>query len=1368
MQRTLLFGWDRGHRRIVAAEMPTGTEVADLALACARATGADLEGDLGIWRVTPGGAACALEPSTPVVDAGVRSGDLLELRPAAGVVAAAETRRGCSTVGGGFELVVVGGPRSGSSQPLVPGLNTIRRLTAPGQAPVLEVTQDGGVRVLPGRTPGRVLVDGLGVDRHGTELPPGAWLQVGADVLTLRATSGPAVEDVPERALRPPRVGEPVHPAPLELPTAPARGTRSAIHLGFVLAPVLVAVVVAFVTRNPVYLLFGALAPVLGGWRLVADRRNGRRAFRAATRRYRIQLARARADLAAAHAAVVRARRAAMPDVAALVERALQNRVTTWERRPGDGDFLEVRVGVGDLDSELVIAPPTRPAADAADDAETGAVAAAHALDRCVPVSVGLEGGTQLGIAGPDRERRATARMVALQIAVLHAPEDVAIAIAATGDSARAAWDWAQFLPHISRADVATVAAQASSWRDGATARRLVVVVDDDPPPPLQTALAAAAGAGVSVVWCAATRARLPRGCDHVLVVDSPAQARLTGEGEAAVAVVPDHADGADCWTAARALAARVDGTRGPQTGLARVVGFREALAAATATDPTDPAAIRSLWREATVRMRCLIGCGAAGVVCADLDADGPHALVVGTTGSGKSELFTTLLASLAVRVSPLRLCFLLVDFKGGAAFDRLAALPHTAGVVTDLDGALAQRVLVSLEAELRHRMRVLRELALPDLAACEQREPTAAPPRLVVVVDEFAALSRDVPGFVDGLVDVARRGRSLGVHLLVGTQQPDAHTAKLADNTNLRVCLRVQDAGVSRDVVGVGDASRFPRDLRGRAIVARGHGDAVAVQTAWAGRAASASEQLSVRVLGSPAAPHHRVATEGTAAPARTELDEVVDAVVTAWGASGGDPRPHSVWVPPPEDTVALDDVEVGEPGAPVVGIADEAHLQRLSPMRLDLADWGSVLVAGRSGSGRTTALRTVAAALARTGDGAAVAIYCLDCAGGDLAPLAALPQCAAVVGGEEAARTDRLFAVLSGELHRRATDPTRRLPVVTLIVDGLGAFLAAHEDWTGGHAMTLRRLCEDGRRLGLHVVAAGDPVSIPGRVRDAFGVGVELVAPGDARGPGDVRWRVATATDLSGSSGVEPARMPAIETLPVEVPRSGLDAGAGVGGPGGEDRGPVIGLAGDTMAALRCDLGCVPLFLVAGPMRSGRSTALATLTKAIADEDPLARLVLLAPRRGPLADIDAWEEAAVGPDACARLAPALAAEVRARADAAPDAGAARRLLVVVVDDAEILADGPAATALDEIARRCWDAGVWFIAGAEAHAAARSFGWLMQLRVSRHGLVLQADPDVDSEVFRVRLPRRRGYANPPGRGEFVGGDVIRLVQVAR
>ena len=199
-----------------------------------------------------------------------------------------------------------------------------------------------------------------------------------------------------------------------------------------------------------------------------------------------------------------------------------------------------------------------------------------------------------------------------------------------------------------------------------------------------------------------------------------------------------------------------------------------------------------------------VIGEGADGPFSVDLRRDGPHGLVAGTTGSGKSELLQTIIASLAVNNRPDEMNFVLVDYKGGAAFKDCNLLPHTVGMVTDLDGHLTTRALESLGAELRRREHQLAGAGAKDIEDyLAATAPEDAPlPRLLIVIDEFAALVAELPDFVTGLVDIARRGRSLGVHLILATQRPaGVVSAEIKSNTNLRIALRVTDAGDSADV---------------------------------------------------------------------------------------------------------------------------------------------------------------------------------------------------------------------------------------------------------------------------------------------------------------------------------------------------------------------------------------------------------------------------------------------------------------------------------------------------------------------------------------------------------------------------------------
>jgi S-DNA-T family DNA segregation ATPase FtsK/SpoIIIE len=214
-------------------------------------------------------------------------------------------------------------------------------------------------------------------------------------------------------------------------------------------------------------------------------------------------------------------------------------------------------------------------------------------------------------------------------------------------------------------------------------------------------------------------------------------------------------------------------------------------------------------WSRRRDALLAVLGRTARGPFTVDLCREGPHALVAGTTGSGKSELLQTLIASLALAHPPDRCSFLLVDYKGGAAFAEAAGLPHTVGVLTDLDGRSTARALRSLSAELTRREAMLAEHRVTDVTDLPESVPLA---RLVIVVDEFATLAEELPAFVPGLVGIAQRGRSLGVHLVLATQRPsvDVVTGLIKANIPSRVAFMVASAQDSRVILDFGGADKL------------------------------------------------------------------------------------------------------------------------------------------------------------------------------------------------------------------------------------------------------------------------------------------------------------------------------------------------------------------------------------------------------------------------------------------------------------------------------------------------------------------------------------------------------------------------------
>jgi hypothetical protein len=264
--------------------------------------------------------------------------------------------------------------------------------------------------------------------------------------------------------------------------------------------------------------------------------------------------------------------------------------------------------------------------------------------------------------------------------------------------------------------------------------------------------------------------------------------------------VRPDFVSAAWCSRLARALSALRDISG--ETEDSALPGASRLLDVLQLEPPTGDA-ISARWRMGGQSTTAVIGESYDGPFGIDMRRDGPHGLIAGTTGSGKSELLQTIVASLAVANTPENMTFVLVDYKGGSAFKDCVKLPHTVGMVTDLDAHLVERALESLGAELKRREHILAAADAKDIEDYQdlvRRDPSHAPvPRLLIVIDEFASMVRDLPDFVTGLVNIAQRGRSLGIHLLLATQRPSGVVSpEIRANTNLRIALRVTTA-VSR-----------------------------------------------------------------------------------------------------------------------------------------------------------------------------------------------------------------------------------------------------------------------------------------------------------------------------------------------------------------------------------------------------------------------------------------------------------------------------------------------------------------------------------------------------------------------------------------
>ena len=526
-----------------------------------------------------------------------------------------------------------------------------------------------------------------------------------------------------------------------------------------------------------------------------------------------------------------------------------------WERRPTDTDFLCLRVGRGDRPTSLTMKPPSVNAYSK-DVEESLMLAEQFRFVRDVPLDVNLRMVGSLGIAGPSGRSLNVLQSLLWQIAIHHAPSEVRIA--ALWDSTfDDSWEWLRYLPHtrpldgddayrlLARYDrnpedmrrVLSSLAKEIKRRgeDGQKGPRphLIVVMSDYHMHHEESALFAQCIIGrhldVSAICLVPEVRDVPSECGgyiDLVLGGSPEHARLgiAGSGGGYVTFKADVSNTAQSSEIALRLApvelANADGGR----EMPRNVQLLTLLNIPDATQ-YDPAL---LWNQSPASSWHPVPVGSQSAdVALEIDLNegvhGVHGMIAGATGAGKSELLLSFLMSLAIRHHPDRLNFLLIDFKGGATFRDISHLPHTAGMVTDLSGFLAERALIAMNSELDRRKRLLAKVGQPNIKSyrkigVDQRGVPLAPlPNLFIAIDEFDEMIRDYPQFQDELIRVGKQGRSLGVHLLLATQQPSLIKEGLLNNLSYWMSLRVNSREDSKAMVGLPDAALLGTDTPGR-----------------------------------------------------------------------------------------------------------------------------------------------------------------------------------------------------------------------------------------------------------------------------------------------------------------------------------------------------------------------------------------------------------------------------------------------------------------------------------------------------------------------------------------------------------------------
>ena len=868
------------------------------------------------------------------------------------------------------------------------------------------------------------------------------------------------------------------------------------------------------------------------------------------------------------------------PDPRSLWSLAMTTR--RWERRPTHPDFLEVRVGTGEQRVAVRITPlQTRPI----EDLEPVSAKSLRRFTRAYstvadqPVALFLRGFAQVRLAGAKDETRTLARAILAQVFAFHAPEEVRLALC-LNDEGLTEWEWVKWLPHV----------QHPTEQDAAGPHRLVADNIEQLERLLGEAFAArpryepGAAPSVDEPFLIVLRdgGRLGNvtrmataGYRNAVLIDLDDPAPATGKITLCL-----EADGDDLSMlridrigneVRTRLAAPDRLDRAAAATIARILSpYRLGVVTETSTDHLKSdfdlgtllhipqlrqLDLAALWapRATADRLRVPIGVDGNGhPVELDLKESalggmGPHGMLIGATGSGKSELLRTLVLALATTHSSETLNFVLVDFKGGATFLGLDQLPHTSAVITNLadEAALVGRMQDALHGELVRRQELLRSAGGYSSALDYERARTQGTqldplPTLFVVVDEFSELLAAHRDFMDLFVMIGRLGRSLAVHLLLASQRvDDGRISQLESHLSYRIGLRTFSAMESRSVIGVPDAYELPpspgngylrTDVSTLIRFKAGYVSGVFRDATVRVRQEIVQQQVVPYSLAHVPLRQPEVVPEEAAAPVEpAEHGKSVLATVAEQLVDQGPPA-HQVWLPPLGTSPTLDQLlptlvadpdlgltALGWPGngelAAPVGFIDKPFEQLRDLLVADLSGVGGhVGIAGGPRSGKSTLLRTLITSLALTHSPYEVQFYCLDFGGGALAPLADLPHVGSVAGRLDLDRVGRTVAEITRlllERERRFADlgvdgmsSYRRLRAdgqltddplgdVFLVVDGWFVLRQEFEALEGA----VRQVAAQGLNFGIHLLLTASRWSeVHHAMRDQIGTRLEL----------------------------------------------------------------------------------------------------------------------------------------------------------------------------------------------------------------------------------------------------------------------------------
>ena len=809
-----------------------------------------------------------------------------------------------------------------------------------------------------------------------------------------------------------------------------------------------------------------------------------------------------------------------------------------WERAPGHSDFLRLRLGLGNLPLDADVKYSEKKFSMDDDNLQDAMVSLGMEpkLVTDVPISISLTDHAAVGVYGEEKAVDRMLRSLLLQALALHSYDELKIMLITEENTAQS-WDFVRCLPHF--------------WNDEKTTRYFAVNADEtkelsnqieseilprcdgnqkaenmqpfylifstskrlsDKCDALRTLLQQKSPCGCTVIQAAAEQKDLPKETNLVICANGKQsrvydRADVTGQG---ISFCADDIQPGTMEAVAKVIANIELDQTDQHYALPNMLTFLEMFN----VGKIDHLNSLTRWKEnnPTKTLQTPVGVDTQGEpFLLDLHEKyhGPHGLVAGMTGSGKSEFIITYVLSLAVNYHPDEVAFILIDYKGGGlagAFedtDRGIKLPHLAGTITNLDGAAVNRSLISIQSELRRRQAIFNEArkvaneGTMDIYKYQQlyrdKAVSEPVPHLFIISDEFAELKSQQPEFMEQLISAARIGRSLGVHLILATQKPSGVVDdQIWSNSKFRVCLKVQEKADSQEMIKCPDAAEISQT--GRFYLQVGFNELFALgQSAWCGAEYQPSETVakttddSIQVVDNLGRVIMNVKPRRKAASG-PKIKQIVSIVNYLSGlASEEHIAVRPLWLPPIPARICAAELEEkygmtfgGMALNPVVGEYDDPFNQKQGVLTVPFTTDGNCLVYGATGNGKTTFLTTLAHSLLKHHTAEELNLYIMDFGSETLKAFEKAPQVGGVMVSSEEEKIINFMKMLLAEMESRRSlfsayggdhgsfcrSSGRTVPNIVVMVNNFAGFTEQFEELLDSFNL----LARDGVKYGIY----------------------------------------------------------------------------------------------------------------------------------------------------------------------------------------------------------------------------------------------------------------------------------------------------------